>query len=680
MALGHGQGLSNWPWARLALNSQPWDYIGTRGHPCVPMPLSIGRITFADHQVNMYSATLLSLLGATLPFSVSAGRTNPTDFRLKASPGYVKAASVASDPSLKLLKRGDYVETATEVVQQLAPNATYRLVEDHYVGTNGVAHLHFQQTAHGVDIKNAVFDVNIAKDGSVFSYSNAFFSGEVPDKASSQKRAVLNPQRALETASQVLNLSISGGSIKDAGSDGEYYTFRGITGAVETPEARMVYVVKPDGELGLVWAVKTRSVDDYLVAYVDATTESDPEIFGVVDYINHAGYEVYPWGINDPTEGKRVYVDNLADPVASKSGWHKYPGMPRGYEDRTIGNNIDSGSVPTALVIFGHNKKGNFSFPYVPDAKPAADSAAAAATQMFYITNMCHDLYYLLGWTPAAGNLQEINHGEGGIEGDSLIVRTLHYSEKNNGQFEQSIDGQRSYLTMRLFDKTTPMRDGSFDNGFLIHEYTHGLSGRLTGGPLNANCLNSWEADGMAEGWSDLFAAAIMLKPNETRETATYGFAAWPLNLTATEAKPKTARLVLYSTDMTVNPWTYSKVNSLGRVHEVGTAWATMLYDVMWNLIDKHGRTNATFPTLVDGIPTDGKYLTLKLLVDAMALQPCNPTFVQARDAILDADLAVTGGANRCEIWKGFAKRGLGEGAVFAESDRVDDFVVPSDC
>ena len=43
--------------------------------------------------------------------------------------------------------------------------------------------------------------------------------------------------------------------------------------------------------------------------------------------------------------------------------------------------------------------------------------------------------------------------------------------------------------------------------------------------------------------------------------------------------------------------------------------------------------------------------------------QPCNPDFVQARDAILDADKALTGGENACHIWQGFAKRGLGEEA-----------------
>jgi extracellular elastinolytic metalloproteinase len=51
---------------------------------------------------------------------------------------------------------------------------------------------------------------------------------------------------------------------------------------------------------------------------------------------------------------------------------------------------------------------------------------------------------------------------------------------------------------------------------------------------------------------------------------------------------------------------------------------------------------------------------------------------VSARDAIIDADLALTGGANACELWTGFAKRGLGQGAVYNSSRRTESFVVPS--
>lgn len=60
--------------------------------------------------------------------------------------------------------------------------------------------------------------------------------------------------------------------------------------------------------------------------------------------------------------------------------------------------------------------------------------------------------------------------------------------------------------------------------------------------------------------------------------------------------------------------------------------------------------------------------------------QPCSPNFVQARDAILDADVALTGGANKCDIWKGFAKRGLGFGARYSSTARTGSTALPSGC
>lgn len=56
-------------------------------------------------------------------------------------------------------------------------------------------------------------------------------------------------------------------------------------------------------------------------------------------------------------------------------------------------------------------------------------------------------------------------------------------------------------------------------------------------------------------------------------------------------------------------------------VHSVGTVWATFLYEVLWNLIDKYGFNADSKPTFdSDGVPTDGRYLTMKLVVDGMAL------------------------------------------------------------
>lgn len=43
-----------------------------------------------------------------------------------------------------------------------------------------------------------------------------------------------------------------------------------------------------------------------------------------------------------------------------------------------------------------------------------------------------------------------------------------------------------------------------------------------------------------------------------------------------------------------------------------------------------------------------------------MKLQRCQPSFFDARDAIIQADHILTGSENYCELWKGFAERGLG--------------------
>jgi hypothetical protein len=66
-----------------------------------------------------------------------------------------------------------------------------------------------------------------------------------------------------------------------------------------------------------------------------------------------------------------------------------------------------------------------------------------------------------------------------------------------------------------------------------------------------------------------------------------------------------------------------------------------------------------------------------------MKLSPSNPTFIEARDAILQADEVNYGGANRNELWFGFAKRGFGVNAKAPAADTtigvVEDFEVPPD-
>ncbi|HGE5778275.1 TPA: M36 family metallopeptidase, partial [Flavobacterium psychrophilum] len=55
--------------------------------------------------------------------------------------------------------------------------------------------------------------------------------------------------------------------------------------------------------------------------------------------------------------------------------------------------------------------------------------------------------------------------------------------------------------------------DGDFDNGVIAHEYTHGISSRLSG-----TCLAGSEQ--MGEGWSDWAWLMMQIKPGDTRNDA----------------------------------------------------------------------------------------------------------------------------------------------------------------
>jgi hypothetical protein len=135
-----------------------------------------------------------------------------------------------------------------------------------------------------------------------------------------------------------------------------------------------------------------------------------------------------------------------------------------------------------------------------------------------------------------------------------------------------------------------------------------------------------------------------------------------------------------YSTKMSVNNATYDAVKSQAVPHGVGWVWASMLWEVFWNLVDAHGFNADVYGDWTTG----GNNLAIQLVMDGMKLQPCRPGFVDARDAILAADVALTGAANECAIWAGFAKRGLGfsavQGSSTSRSDGAQAFDLPPSC
>ncbi|WP_052248413.1 T9SS-dependent M36 family metallopeptidase [Chryseobacterium taiwanense] len=225
--------------------------------------------------------------------------------------------------------------------------------------------------------------------------------------------------------------------------------------------------------------------------------------------------------------------------------------------------------------------------------------------------------------------------------------------------------------------------DGSFDNGIVIHEYGHGISNRLTG--TGAGCLSSSsDKEQMGEGWSDFFALMLTNKVGDNASVAR-GIGTYAVGQGTAGGGIRPAR---YSPDFTINDYTYGDTNGMEYtssgvlvpdVHSIGFVWATMLWDLHWQYVAKYG-----YASDVMSGTTNGSSRVLQLVTDALKLQICNPTFIDGRDAVLAAEMATTGGADRCMIWRTFAKRGLGVNAAAGSktniNDQVEDFTVPADC
>jgi Fungalysin metallopeptidase (M36). len=278
---------------------------------------------------------------------------------------------------------------------------------------------------------------------------------------------------------------------------------------------------------------------------------------------------------------------------------------------------------------------------------------------------------YQYGFDEAGGNFQENNYGNGGAGSDSVNAEAQDGSGTCNANFGTPPDGSNPTMQMYVCGD----KDGDFDNLVIVHEYGHGISNRLTGGPNNTGCLSNQEQ--MGEGWSDFYGVIMSIESGDIgtdpRGVGTYLF--------GQGAGGPGIRPFPYTTDMGVNPQTYDHIKTAAVPHGVGSVWATMMWEVTWALIDEHG-FDTDFYNFTGDVNLDaGNIQAFALVTEGMKLQPCSPGFVDGRDAIFAADQAIYGGANECLLWDAFAKRGLGfsadQGSSGSRSDGTEAFDSP---
>ncbi|KAJ1342482.1 hypothetical protein BSLG_010754 [Batrachochytrium salamandrivorans] len=123
---------------------------------------------------------------------------------------------------------------------------------------------------------------------------------------------------------------------------------------------------------------------------------------------------------------------------------------------------------------------GGIFDPLLPPQTPK--NLVTGAVNAFYVTNMVHDVLYQYGFTELAGNYQKNNFDKGGKGEDPVIINVQNSERENSAYFDTFPDGQSGVIDLHIYTATEPNRYSSLGNTLMIHELTHGLSSRLTGG------------------------------------------------------------------------------------------------------------------------------------------------------------------------------------------------------
>ena len=567
---------------------------------------------------------------------------------------------------------------------------------DYVDAHNSLRTVVWEQRLDGIPVFQSVLMGHLTGQGELTSLSSSF----VPDAAASADAATpgrkalqasppVSAAQAIRLAAQNLGVTLSASDVTSTGGavgDGGYLIYKTPLPAY----ARLVWLPLHRSALRLGWEVLVDSPSSHerFRLVIDAQTGAAHLRQGLTAYISDATYNVYtsdspspfspglqtPGNFQPPFTNRVLVTTPALDTTASPDGW-----IPDG-ANTTTGNNVDAfvdrnfdGQPDRPRPVGNPNRVFDFPLDFTLEPTNYID---ASTVQMFYWVNWYHDRLYELGFTEAAGNYQENNFGRGGLGNDSIIAYVqagADFGIANNAFFAYAPDGVNGQIAMFVWDGPNPDRDGDLDADVILHEATHGTSGRLVGAGVGISAL---QTAGMGEGWSDFYALSLNSQASDDPDAAyaaggyvTYRLAGLLQNYYFG------VRHYPYCTDMTKNPFTFKDIDpnqviphtgvplspiypfdtaEASEVHHQGEVWCNTLWEVRANLIHKYGFA--------------GNQLMLQLVTDAMKLGPANPNFLQARDAILLADRVDNGGANILEIWLGFAKRGMGFSARSPDS------------
>jgi hypothetical protein len=340
----------------------------------------------------------------------------------------------------------------------------------------------------------------------------------------------------------------------------------------------------------------------------------------------------------------------------------------------TRGNNclayadLQAPQGPSASDVFGTVTE-SFTFGHRYDhTKPASvpTNLQNSIVGMFFHVNWLHDRWYEAGFDEAAGCAQVDNFGRGGAGGDPILAEANDFSGTDNANMSTPAEGSSPRMQMFEFTGTDPTRTSNHEALITFHEMGHYITNRLVG---NAAGLFNQQGRAMGEGWGDFFAVCMTSQEQDDFQNGVFAVGGWTDQLPNFQDNYYfSIRRYPYSADMAKSPLTFRHIannvvlpvgparnpvfggGSNAEVHNAGEIWCCALWEVFVNLVAKHGHAEA-------------ENRMLEYVIGGLKLTPIAPTYTQARDGIITTVSALHP-EDLPETWAGFAKRGLGAGAV----------------
>jgi len=489
----------------------------------------------------------------------------------------------------------------------------------------GTTFLQYAQTVGGLKVFEGGVQVAVNRNGEVLSVREGF----LVDGQSADLSPAVGENDAIVKAFANVGRSIDSSLVETRarGEKSESASFANPLGTQLEDVLSELNVLRVGNSAKLAWHIYAEiGPDEWYESLVDA--HSGELLLRHNLYVFDAQGTVYT---EAPDKGARQLVSFVGDTVINTSfGWMGTATVTTGnnveaYLDTNADNAPDNNNGSGLSVGHASSATQDFTFPFSTAVDPRTQQAAVV-TNLFYYNNVMHDFSYTLGFTETSGNFQTNNYGRGGIGNDSVRAEAQDGSGTNNANFATPPDGSRPRMQQFLFTSPNPDRDSSVDGDVVFHEFGHGISNRLIGNGSTA--LSGTQSGAMGEGWSDYWAITI----NNDGAVGEY-----------VTNNPIGIRRAVYSVPAATVHDSYADVCFRGcEVHKDGEVWAAALWDLRTQL---------------------GAAVADLLVLNGMKFTPVRPSFLDARDGILQADQNMNGGANFCAIWIVFARHGMGVSA-----------------